>query len=106
MLKPLYLGTCRRPDIVLTMLILYTRARSLTEDDQKKLESILGYLKMMAEMKMFIDNEPIRQSERINQQIFWETWKEPFRLCSTVVKHSHHRSVRETKDSYKDLYRG
>jgi hypothetical protein len=73
MLKLLYLGTCHRPDIVLTMLILYTRARSPTEDDQEKLESMLGYLKMMAEMKRFIDNELIRQSERLHQHILWET---------------------------------
>jgi hypothetical protein len=45
MLKLLYLGTCGRAEIVLAVLLLYTRVRSLTKPDQQKLERVLGYLK-------------------------------------------------------------
>jgi hypothetical protein len=44
--KFLYLGKRGRPDILMPVQYLCTRVRNPTTDDEKKLECVLGYLKL------------------------------------------------------------
>jgi len=59
--KLLYLGKRGRPDILLPVEYLCTRVKQPTVEDQKKLERVLGYLRLTKGWNRIIDNSPFNQ---------------------------------------------
>jgi hypothetical protein len=56
--KLLYLGKCGRPDILLPVQYLCTRVKAPSMDDEKKLERVLGYLKLTKCWTKVFDKSP------------------------------------------------
>ena len=56
--KLLYLGKRTRPEVLLAVQYLCTRVKNRTTGDFKKLERVLGFLKLTKKRKRFIDNSP------------------------------------------------
>jgi hypothetical protein len=54
--KLLYLGKRRRPDILLPVQFLCTRVKAPTVDDQRKLERVLGFLQLTKAWSRVFDN--------------------------------------------------
>jgi hypothetical protein len=61
--KLLYLGKRGRPDILLPVQYLCTRVKQPTENDMRKLERVLGYLKLTNGMKRRVGKEPFKVVE-------------------------------------------
>jgi hypothetical protein len=59
--KLLYLGKRGWPDILLPVQYLCTRVKQPTVEDQKKLERVLGYLRLTKGWNRIIDNSPFNQ---------------------------------------------
>jgi len=60
--KLLYLGKRGRPDILLPIQFLCTRVKAPTEEDQRKLERVLGYLKLTRVWTRIFDRSPFNQA--------------------------------------------
>jgi len=56
--KLLYLGNRGRPDILMLVQFFCTRVRNLTLDDERKLERILGYLRLTSSWTRAMDDSP------------------------------------------------
>jgi len=59
--KLLYLGKRDRPDILLLVQYLCTRVKAPTTDDERKLERVLGYLKLNKEWTKVFDSSPFER---------------------------------------------
>jgi hypothetical protein len=59
--KPLYLGKRGRPDILLPVQFLCTRVKHPTTEDRRKLERVLGYLKLTKGWSRVFDSSSFNQ---------------------------------------------
>jgi hypothetical protein len=59
--KLLYLGKRSRPDILLPVQFLCTRVKAPTANDERKLERVLGYVKLTKEWTKVFDNSPFER---------------------------------------------